>query len=82
MFTGKMSDFGYGRRRASNDRRGNVRDEQEEMGNQGRNRDTRPATLKRLDSIQDPEKRYALKDRIGVGVYGVVYEGIDQQAGT
>lgn len=82
MSTRKMNDFGYGRRKASNDCRGNVRDEQEEMENQGRNGDTRPATLKRLDSIQDPGKRYALKDRIGVGVCGNVYVGIDQQAGT
>ncbi|XP_014478601.1 PREDICTED: neither inactivation nor afterpotential protein C isoform X2 [Dinoponera quadriceps] len=77
-----MNDSGYGRRRMSNDRRGNVRDEEENMDNRSKNQDTRPATLKRLDSIQDPGKRYALKDRIGDGVFGEVYEGIDQQAGN
>ncbi|KAI4482907.1 hypothetical protein M0802_013616 [Mischocyttarus mexicanus] len=39
-------------------------------------------TLQRLDSIQDPEKRYALKDIIGSGVCGDVYEATDQQAGN
>lgn len=46
-----------------------------------RDRNQNPGTLKRLDSIQDPGKRYALKDRVGVGICGDVYEGIDQQAG-
>lgn len=77
-----MSNFGYARRKGSNDQRDGVGDEREEMENRGRNKDTRPATLKQLDSIQDPGKRYALKDRIGVGVCGDVYEGIDQQAGA
>lgn len=72
-----MNDFGYGKRRASNDR-----DERMEMENRGRNQDTKSGTLKRMDSIQDPGKRFALKDRIGVGIFGEVYEGIDQQAGT
>lgn len=76
-----MNDFSYGNQRNSNDWHDNVRNEQGKMGNQGKNRDTGSVTLKRLDSIQDPGKRYALKDRIGVGVYGDVYEGIDQQAG-
>lgn len=76
-----MNDFDHGRRKTSNDH-GNLRDEQEETENRGRNRDTRAETLKRMDSIQDPGKRYALKDCIGTGVCGDVYEGIDQQAGT
>ncbi|XP_029156587.1 neither inactivation nor afterpotential protein C [Nylanderia fulva] len=72
-----MNDFGYGKRRINNDR-----DEQMEMENRGRNQDARLGTLKRMDSIQDPGKRYALKDRIGVGIFGEVFEGIDQQAGN
>jgi len=75
-----MNDFGYGK--ASNDRYGNNRNERMKMENRSKNQDTESGTLKRLDSIQDPGKRYALKDCIGVGVYGDVYEGIDQQAGT
>lgn len=82
MFVGKMNDFGYGKRKASNDRYGNNRDERMKMENRSKNQDTGSGTLKRLDSIQDPGKRYALKDCIGVGVYGNVYEGIDQQAGN
>ncbi|XP_048508226.1 neither inactivation nor afterpotential protein C isoform X2 [Athalia rosae] len=39
-------------------------------------------TLQRLDSIQDPGKRYALKDRIGSGVCGDVFEATDLQAGN
>ncbi|KAL6443163.1 hypothetical protein ACFW04_002836 [Cataglyphis niger] len=79
-----MNDFSYGKRRASNDRYGNDRDRRMEMENRSRNpdSDTGPGTLQRLDSIQDPGKRYALKDRIGVGICGDVYEGIDQQAGN
>lgn len=79
-----MNDFSYGKRRASNDRYGNDRERRMEMENRSRNpdSDTGPGTLQRLDSIQDPGKRYALKDRIGVGICGDVYEGIDQQAGT
>lgn len=38
-------------------------------------------TLQRLDSIQDPGKRYILKDIIGSGVCGDVYEATDTQAG-
>ncbi|KAG5306058.1 NINAC protein, partial [Acromyrmex insinuator] len=72
-----MNDFGKG----ENDWHDNVQDEQREMKNR-KNRDTGSVTLKRLDSIQDPGKRYALKDRIGTGIYGDVYEGIDHQAGN
>ncbi|XP_015178394.1 PREDICTED: neither inactivation nor afterpotential protein C isoform X2 [Polistes dominula] len=43
---------------------------------------TSQGTLQRLDSIQDPEKRYVLKDVIGSGVCGDVYEAVDQQAGN
>ncbi|KAG7201550.1 hypothetical protein KM043_004299 [Ampulex compressa] len=39
-------------------------------------------TLQRLDSIQDPGKRYLLKDCIGSGVCGDVFEAVDQQAGN
>ncbi|XP_016842665.1 neither inactivation nor afterpotential protein C isoform X2 [Nasonia vitripennis] len=38
-----------------------------------------PEKLQRLDSIQDPGKRYALRDRIGSGVCGDVYEAIDEE---
>nr|XP_012228924.1 PREDICTED: neither inactivation nor afterpotential protein C isoform X1 [Linepithema humile]XP_012228934.1 PREDICTED: neither inactivation nor afterpotential protein C isoform X1 [Linepithema humile] len=62
--------------------RSSIHDKQREMENRGRNQGTGPGTLKRLDSIQDPGKRYTLKERIGVGIYGDVYEGIDQQAGN
>ncbi|XP_015610405.1 neither inactivation nor afterpotential protein C isoform X2 [Cephus cinctus] len=41
-----------------------------------------PGTLQRLDSIQDPGKRYTLKECIGSGVCGDVYEAVDQQAGN
>ncbi|XP_058802662.1 neither inactivation nor afterpotential protein C [Phymastichus coffea] len=36
--------------------------------------------LQRLDSIQDPGKRYVLRDRIGSGVCGDVYEAVDEEA--
>jgi len=69
----------FGKQRESNNWHDNVPNERREMENQGKNRDT--GSLKRMDSIQDPGKRYALKDRIGIGICGDVYEGIDQQAG-
>ncbi|XP_012540143.1 neither inactivation nor afterpotential protein C isoform X2 [Monomorium pharaonis] len=75
-----MNDFDYGNQRESND--WHVQNEQREMKNRGKTENTGSVTLKRLDSIQDPGKRYALKDYIGSGVYGNVYEGIDQQAGN
>ncbi|RLU25647.1 hypothetical protein DMN91_001804 [Ooceraea biroi] len=75
-----MNDFDHEERRASNERRGNFRNESGNMENRGKNRDME--TFKRLDSIQDPEKRYILKDRVGFGACGEVYEGIDQQAGN
>ncbi|XP_011500567.1 PREDICTED: neither inactivation nor afterpotential protein C [Ceratosolen solmsi marchali] len=37
--------------------------------------------LQRLDSIQDPGKRYSLRDCIGSGVCGDVYEAVDEEAG-
>lgn len=78
-----MNDFGKQERKGErNDWHDNVRNEQKEMEHRGKNQDTGSVTLKRLDSIQDPGKRYALKDRIGIGICGDVYEGIDQQAGT
>ena len=39
------------------------------------------SAVQRLDSIQDPGKRYLLRDCIGSGVCGDVYEAIDRQAG-
>lgn len=39
-------------------------------------------TLQRLDSIQDPGKRYALKERIGSGICGDVFDATDLQAGS
>ncbi|XP_077275817.1 STKc_myosinIII_N_like and MYSc_Myo21 domain-containing protein ninaC isoform X1 [Temnothorax americanus] len=77
-----MNDYGYGKQRESNDFHDNVRNEQGKMENRGKNQDTGSMTLKRLNSIQDPGKRYELKDRIGTGICGDVYEGIDQQAGN
>jgi hypothetical protein len=38
--------------------------------------------LQRLDSIQDPGKRYSLRDCIGSGVCGDVYEAVDEEAGN
>lgn len=40
------------------------------------------SAVQRLDSIQDPGKRYLLRDCIGSGVCGDVYEAIDRQAGS
>lgn len=77
-----MNDFGYGKQQESNNWHDNSQNEQREMENRGKTRDTRSVTLKRMDSIQDPGKRYALKDCIGSGIYSNVYEGSDQQAGT
>lgn len=76
-----MSDFGCGKQREGNDRRGNARNEHGKMESRDKSQETRTMIFKRLDSIQDPGKRYALKDRIGDGVHGNVYEGIDQEAG-
>lgn len=74
-----MNDFDY-EERTSSEQRDNFRNEPKNMENRDLgNRDL--GALKRLDSIQDPGFRYMLKDRIGAGVYGDVYEGIDQQAG-
>lgn len=39
------------------------------------------ANLSRMDSIQDPGKRFILKDCIGSGVCGDVYEAIDESSG-
>jgi len=72
-----LAGLAHGKRQVANV--GKPRSDPENMENRPRNRDA--GSLKRLDSIQDPGKRYMLKDRIGVGVYDDVYEGIDQQAG-
>lgn len=39
-----------------------------------------PQRLQRLDSIQDPGKKYTLKDCIGSGVCGDVYEAYEEEA--
>ncbi|XP_012289083.1 neither inactivation nor afterpotential protein C [Orussus abietinus] len=62
----------YGRRGGGGGRRG--REEVDNREGQG--------TLQRLDSIQDPGKRYILNDCIGSGVCGDVYEAVDTQAGN
>lgn len=71
-----MSDYGYGRRGGSDQRRSGSRGDDDNYDDRGR------STLQRLDSIQDPGKRYLLRECIGSGVCGDVYEAIDQQAGT
>lgn len=73
-----MSDYGYERRggREQQRRRGGNRGDEEDFEETGRN------TMQRLDSIQDPGKRYLLRECIGSGVCGDVFEAIDQQAGT
>lgn len=77
-----MNDFGYGKQGRSSNWHDNVQNEQKEMENRDKNQDIGSVTLKRLDSIQDPGKRYSLQDCIGSGICGNVYEGIDRQAGT
>ncbi|XP_076279257.1 STKc_myosinIII_N_like and MYSc_Myo21 domain-containing protein ninaC isoform X3 [Lasioglossum baleicum] len=73
-----MNDYGYGKRPGKEyDRRGGgsrSEDEYEE-------RDRR-INLQRLDSVQDPGKRYLLRECIGSGVCGDVFEAIDQNVGN
>ncbi|XP_015432915.1 PREDICTED: neither inactivation nor afterpotential protein C [Dufourea novaeangliae] len=71
-----MNDYGYGKRGGREyDRRGGSR------GDDGDYEDyDRRTTLQRLDSIQDPGKRYLLRECIGSGVCGDVFEAIDQHA--
>ncbi|OAD59027.1 Neither inactivation nor afterpotential protein C [Eufriesea mexicana] len=72
-----MSDYAYDRRgRREQQRRGGNRGDDEDFDELGRN------TMQRLDSIQDPGKRYLLRECIGSGVCGDVFEAIDQQAGN
>ncbi|XP_033328921.2 STKc_myosinIII_N_like and MYSc_Myo21 domain-containing protein ninaC isoform X1 [Megalopta genalis] len=72
-----MNDYSYGARYGREDGRGRRnRDEAE-----GEERDKRTA-MQRLDSIQDPGKRYLLRECIGFGVCGDVYDAIDQNAGN
>ncbi|XP_012245016.1 neither inactivation nor afterpotential protein C isoform X1 [Bombus impatiens] len=73
-----MSEYGYDRRGGREQhRRGGGRGEHEDdVDDRGR------STLQRFDSIQDPGKRYLLRECIGSGVCGDVYEAIDQQAGN
>ncbi|XP_043799289.1 neither inactivation nor afterpotential protein C isoform X4 [Apis laboriosa] len=71
-----MSDYGYtdyGNRGMREQRR--RRENWEEDFNDGGR-----SAVQRLDSIQDPGKRYLLRDCIGSGVCGDVYEAIDRQA--
>ncbi|XP_076658179.1 STKc_myosinIII_N_like and MYSc_Myo21 domain-containing protein ninaC isoform X5 [Halictus rubicundus] len=67
-----MNDYGYGKRRG-----GGSRSEDGEY----EERDRR-TNLQRLDSVQDPGKRYLLRECIGSGVCGDVFEAIDQHAGN
>lgn len=71
----------FGRQKVSNDWRGSIQNVQGEIENRDKNWDAGHGTLQRLDSIQNPGKRYVLKNRVGFGVCGDVYEAIDQQAG-
>ncbi|XP_026667369.1 neither inactivation nor afterpotential protein C isoform X6 [Ceratina calcarata] len=79
LFTGsdeertKMNDYGSGRR---GHRQGGSRSDEDELDERER------SILQRMDSIQDPGKRYLLRECIGSGVCGDVYEAIDQQAGN
>ena len=59
--------------------RADYEDEYEER-NRGSERGN-STNLQRLDSIPDPGKRFILKDCIGSGVYGDVYEAIDENEG-
>ncbi|KAK2587108.1 hypothetical protein KPH14_002873 [Odynerus spinipes] len=80
-----MDEYDYDRRGRSGGggrREGGSRAAEEDDDFDIRERSSGQGTLQRLDSIQDPGKRYALKDRIGSGVCGDVYEAIDQQAGN
>ncbi|XP_047350442.1 neither inactivation nor afterpotential protein C isoform X3 [Vespa velutina] len=81
-----MDEYDYdgrGRSAGAGRRPGKSRDPEEEDDFDIREKNTsNHGTLQRLDSMQDPEKRYALKEVIGSGVCGDVYEAIDQQAGN
>ncbi|XP_046822290.1 neither inactivation nor afterpotential protein C isoform X2 [Vespa crabro] len=81
-----MDEYDYdgrGRSAGAGRRPGKSRDPEEEDDFVIREKNTSDhGTLQRLDSMQDPEKRYALKEVIGSGVCGDVYEAIDQQAGN
>lgn len=72
-----MNDYGYGRRggKEHHGRGGGRGDDEDDLDDRGKN------TLQRLDSVQDPGKRYLLRECIGSGVCGDVFEAIDQQAG-
>ncbi|XP_043256772.1 neither inactivation nor afterpotential protein C isoform X3 [Colletes gigas] len=73
-----MNDYGYGKRGGrEHDRRSRSRGDEDEYDDRDRR-----TTLQRLDSVQDPGKRYLLRECIGSGVCGDVYEAIDQQAGN
>lgn len=63
-----------------NTRSRNRNDEYDE-GNYPERSDGNLTNLSRMDSIQDPGKRFVLKNCIGSGVCGDVYEAIDENSG-
>ncbi|XP_066595242.1 neither inactivation nor afterpotential protein C isoform X2 [Prorops nasuta] len=69
-----MDDYDdYGRRH---------RREEDDEEEEARDSASGSSRLRRLDSIQDPGKRYILKRVIGSGVCGDVHEAVDQEAGN
>lgn len=70
-----MSDYGYSGDRGTREQRRRRENREEDFNDRGR------SAVQRLDSIQDPGKRYLLRDCIGSGVCSDVYEAIDRQAG-
>ncbi|XP_043288364.1 neither inactivation nor afterpotential protein C isoform X2 [Venturia canescens] len=77
-------DYELPRENAGGGARRRTRDEGYDMrgGGGGGGDHGGPGTLQRLDSIQDPGKRYMLNDVIGSGVCADVYEAVDTQAGN
>lgn len=74
-------DYEYERRhRGDGGRGGGGSRDRERGGGRDRGGGSGQDKLQRLDSIQDPGKRYVLRDRIGSGVCGDVYEGVDEEA--
>ncbi|XP_051158327.1 neither inactivation nor afterpotential protein C isoform X3 [Leptopilina boulardi] len=67
--------------RGRNSRREDYSSEYDE-GNYQERGDANFANLSRMDSIQDPGKRFILKECIGSGVCGDVYEAIDENSGN
>ncbi|XP_076750741.1 STKc_myosinIII_N_like and MYSc_Myo21 domain-containing protein ninaC isoform X1 [Xylocopa sonorina] len=71
-----MNDYDQREDRRQQNRRRRNKDQDDDFDNEDRN------TFYRLDSVQDPGKRYLLRECIGSGVCGDVFEAIDQQAGS